>query len=133
MTLHAQAQIPTHKALLHVPNDILLKVGAVAVACCRNTAWFAMHKSDSCQKQWRLKASIPAVSIPRHQLPSGHEAWHAVPAGTAAAAQPGGSAANQAQNLATAVTSMRVTETSDEEETTMCLRDQLISRCAEDR
>ena len=37
----------------------------------------------------------------------------------------------QAQSLATAVVSMRVTEVV-EEETTMYLRDQLISRCAED-
>lgn len=72
---------------------------------------------------------MPVLCQSSHSQAISHRQMHEAQHASAAVARQ--TAVMQAQTLATAVVGMRVTEVV-EEETTMYLRDQLISRCAED-
>ena len=72
----------------------------------------------------------PVVSQSSRFHATSHRGYQSAHQGSTAVVTQADSLSQQAHSLATAVVSMRVTEVA-EEETTMCLRDQLISRCVE--
>ena len=76
-------------------------------------------------------ARVPVVSQSSRLYATSHRGYQNAHQGSTAVVTQADSLTQQAQSLATAVVSMRVTEVA-EEETTMSLRDQLISRCVED-